>query len=372
MKKDRLKCVDFLRGIAIFMVIIVHSPQKISEINEGIKLATKFFETGCQLFFLLSGFCLAMSWYNGSKKIIHFYIKRYFNIAPLYYFSILFYFVLNAVLYHYDAYIGFSQNFSWRPVLNNLLFIHGFLQEGHNNVVPGGWYIGVSMVFYAIFPLAVTILEHIEKKSYIMAVCIPALVYIINELLIFRVIDRTLICFDIDEIVNYRDVLSNLPCFLLGIVIYFAYNEGKIYLLKNRRQLICCFLFLCISLGIAIYSYYFVTILNREFIDGLFFALLFIFIVNIEERIRNWNIFRLISEYGHKSYGIYLSHFLFVWYIMPVLFGATKIFDGYSSVKYVCILVVMLPIIYFTGKIIFIIDTNIQNVLKEVYELKKS
>ena len=356
MKKDRLESIDFLRGIAILMIIIVHSPQKLAGINEIVKQGTKIFETGCQLFFVLSGFCLAMSWYSGDKNIKKFYHKRFFSIAPLYYFMIPFYFVLNGVLSHYNLYIGFSQNASWRPILNNVFFIHGFLYEGHNNVVPGGWYIGVSMFFYAVFPAIITTLKYIAKRAYKVVLFIPFLVFFINEFFAFNLLDKILLNLHADEIINYRDILLNLPCFLMGIILYFVYSEGRMKMLITGRQIVVSAMILCMITGIVINNYYFFTTVSREFIDGTLFAMLFIFVISIEEKIKNSEVFKAISNFGAKSYYIYFVHFLYMWYVMPMIFQYIDVLNGHKTIKYLCILLLLLPMIYVTSIGISIVD----------------
>lgn len=56
--KKRNPLVDIFKGIAIIMVILVHSAQTF-ELPGGINYIPRFGQMGCQIFFLLSSFTMA-------------------------------------------------------------------------------------------------------------------------------------------------------------------------------------------------------------------------------------------------------------------------------------------------------------------------
>lgn len=62
--QKRNPLVDIFKGIAIIMVIIVHSAQTF-ELPEGINYIPKFGQMGCQIFFLLSSFTMIYSFCGG-------------------------------------------------------------------------------------------------------------------------------------------------------------------------------------------------------------------------------------------------------------------------------------------------------------------
>lgn len=88
--QKRNPLVDIFKGIAIIMVIIVHSAQTF-ELPEGINYIPKFGQMGCQIFFLLSSFTMIYSFCGGGKL---FFVKRIKRLLPGYWSIIIFNFIL--------------------------------------------------------------------------------------------------------------------------------------------------------------------------------------------------------------------------------------------------------------------------------------
>src|SRR4030088_3596129 len=94
-KIKKYNWIDFGRGIAILLVIMVHTGQSFASSN----LLRSFTESGMmgvQLFFILSAITLFNSYNNryekdGTDRNKYFFIRRFFRIAPLYYFFAVFY-----------------------------------------------------------------------------------------------------------------------------------------------------------------------------------------------------------------------------------------------------------------------------------------
>ncbi|NLZ74162.1 MAG: acyltransferase family protein, partial [Bacteroidales bacterium] len=96
----KLQYVDSMRGIAILMVILVHSSHPITDIKTFDWLIASYGQMGVQLFFVASAFTLCLSAdYRKYEcnKIRNYAIRRYFRIAPLYYFGIIVYLVLDSL-----------------------------------------------------------------------------------------------------------------------------------------------------------------------------------------------------------------------------------------------------------------------------------
>ena len=94
------------------------------------------------------------------SSVKKFYIRRILSIVPAYYFFILIYWLLSFLG------CGWSQTDSKVSILINFLMIHGIFVQGSNDVVPGGWYIGVLAVFYALAPFLCRIVTSIYKRLY--------------------------------------------------------------------------------------------------------------------------------------------------------------------------------------------------------------
>ena len=87
--------IDFGRGIAVLLVIMIHSAQAFQTSGE-LKKITHTGDIGVQLFFILSGLTLFSSYSNrynidGCYRNKFFFIRRLFRIAPLYTLAAVFY-----------------------------------------------------------------------------------------------------------------------------------------------------------------------------------------------------------------------------------------------------------------------------------------
>lgn len=341
-KKDKLEEIDWLKGGAILGTVLVHSFVNVEEsVASPIRLLFLLGSMGCQLFFLISGFCLANSWEKGHNKLWRFYYRRFVGIAPAYYLMIIFYIALNIVLKHEGGYIGFQQNTNGEAIINNILLIHGFLQEGHNDVVPGGWYIGVSCFFYLIFPFVARKIEKVGDGN--KQVLLVFGVFIIGQVVVRYIVNNQIINTKWERIINCEDIIYNLPVFLMGIVLFQYYNRGILYLNGNQRK-ICSFIVIGLALA-TIIDYYF-SILNHQFTSGLFFCSLFIWLISGREETRKQC--KCLACIGKASYAIYFVHIPFLCYILPVLFMRINPLKCKTFIFLVLVLM-MLPLIVGTG-----------------------
>jgi peptidoglycan/LPS O-acetylase OafA/YrhL len=130
--------IDAIRGWAIFLVIIAHTGGMFKLMPWPLKKMTNMGWFGVQLFFLASGFTLLLSWHrqiaNWREKVIKFFIRRFFRIAPMYYFGALLYFLIRP-----------PEKFDLGQLAINLAFLNSWspihmstVNEGWQ-VVPGGW-----------------------------------------------------------------------------------------------------------------------------------------------------------------------------------------------------------------------------------------
>lgn len=95
-------------------------------------------------------------------KVSAFYLRRWQSIAPGYYTMIVIYWVFDCArkLISHDQHIAF-----WKGAIINALFLNGFFPEYNNTIVPGGWFIGTTAIFYLIFPLLIKLLLKVHRKT---------------------------------------------------------------------------------------------------------------------------------------------------------------------------------------------------------------
>lgn len=70
--------LDIAKGIAMLMVILVHSTQRIDNLMSVFNIF-KLGQLGCQLFFVVSGYLVMKN--AGKDTLKNYYIKRYSSMA---------------------------------------------------------------------------------------------------------------------------------------------------------------------------------------------------------------------------------------------------------------------------------------------------
>lgn len=302
MNVKRLDYIDSLRGVAILMVIAVHTSQSIENLPQTLLGSiANFGQMGVQLFFILSAISLCMSMERSemnNENLLVFYIKRYFRIAPLYYLGILIYYFVsffnNLVTKRHVFEAG--DQYTLTNVLSNIFFIHGFVPSAYNNVVPGGWSIGTEMAFYAIFPFLFLLYD--KKKFYISVLYILLTISVCYSLVI-------LLEDNFDKWFLYFNLVNMLPVFILGIFYYiFLKNFNKTCILRSK------YLTIFITIFLLVISYISFTYYHNIIFTPLLGALCFIFLIDLFKHFDNLNNYILV-KIGQLSFSIYLFHFIF-------------------------------------------------------------
>lgn len=166
-KEDRLPFLDGLRGLAAVWVIADHSRYLA---GTHIKYVSRG-DIAVDLFMILSGFLMTYHYYLREEKEpwgrpstwIKFYIRRFFRIAPLYYFLLLMFFLIGpqmaewrmGLAYHFhDTYtdpVRFLDR-SWQNILIHVTFLYGLSKDYVTRTTMPDWSITLEMQFYWAFP----------------------------------------------------------------------------------------------------------------------------------------------------------------------------------------------------------------------------
>ena len=154
MEKGRIAALDAGRAIAVVGVVAVHLSFQFPNLPDSVALIARMGQYGVQLFFVISAITIFMTLeadrerFSAARHItLRFYIKRFFRIAPLYYVAIAIYGLISwgASRSGYERAWVLGAH-SPADILLNVLFLHALSPSAINNVVPGGWSIGVEMV----------------------------------------------------------------------------------------------------------------------------------------------------------------------------------------------------------------------------------
>lgn len=315
--KQKFESIDIMRGIAILMVLAVHTAQKI----EGELIFNTLYsygQMGVQLFFVASAFTLCYSMEvrrSNDTSLFNFYIRRFFRIAPGYYFGILIYYSINLLCNLTNVTSAWKNSDNPLDILINILFLNGLYPPANNSVVPGGWSIGTEMLFYLIFPLIFLIYKLVQKIKFI-NLLIPLVALILSILIqyAFFSITKNPLHFSNNGFI-YFSILNQLPVFCVGMSLYFVFKDGLLKKIKTRFAILMLVTLSCLSgylmfKGLALNTFIYAI---TPFVSALSFVFLFAILQN--KKVKN----KTLEKIGVLSYSGYLLHIIFAYFLTEYL-----------------------------------------------------
>lgn len=325
MGKERLFYLDFIRAIAVMMIVLTHYNANFIGYNGSAQLSkivlTEFpfgvylGDLGVGLFMLISGSAL---WYvYGEKKINYFsfYKKRLISILPMFYIA-----YAAAFLVNFWINKGFFTNGISLKYFISTIF--GFDTLMNSVGVPsfalvGEWFIGMIIIIYFLFPL----LKGIVSRSDMMSILLSVLILIIfcldifNNNKIWHFLQLTIGFVPIFVIgmllQKHIDIFTKKIMFFLSIIILVLNTYFKQNVLPEKFQMIYA------SLAFFVIAVSMSSVFNKNYI------------------IRNIAV--IISKY---SYPIFLTHH-FITNKMVNHFNIQSINIGESYILFLTILPVI-------------------------------
>lgn len=295
MTKLRLHYLDAIRGIAVLMVLTLHSTE-LSDISGFPAIMSRFITSGkfgVQLFFVVSGFTLFFTLAQENKTKLNFYVRRFFRIAPAYYVAIL-------------AYSWYNNNWGVGPLLN-FMFLHGFSPKYINSIVPGGWSIGIEMFFYLLVPYLFSYINDLPKAIYflVFSFIIKTLAYYLLKLPILESLAT-------DGSFIYFWFPNQLPAFAMGFVLFFILYRKTEFSTQLTSSLLIFF-------GMVLLS---IVINFPLFSEHLLVALIFTLIIAVIARSNPiaWLENKLLLFIGRISYSAYLCQYMNIFLIKKIKF----------------------------------------------------
>lgn len=303
----KLTFVEALRGYAIMGVLLTHSTQKMTDLPQWLNNIGLQGSRGVQLFFIVSAFTLFYSlsrkYETGVIEIKDFFVRRFFRIAPAFYFAFLFYFCYASVMDLIGS-AGITKDYTIGRIFSTLTFT-GLLQpEWLYSLVPGGWSISAEMLFYLFIPLFFMIVRKVKTAVFLVMATL-----VISGLSTFFVL-----YFDVLGGGNLRENYlfywfpNQLPVFTLGILLFYLLKDQLDHVAEKTQSK---------SQGIILFSLVFLGILAlmggvggpyfpSHFLFGLGFTLL---AYGLGVREKHFLVNRFIIFIGKISFSMYLIHF---------------------------------------------------------------
>lgn len=303
---ERYAYVDALRGYAILGVVAVHSAGAIAPSSKALQRMANEGARGVQLFFIASALTLGLSWQARAREehapVRNFYLRRLFRILPMFYLAIAFY----LLLYGFGPRYWAPNGIQWWFVPVTALCLHAFHPETINSVVPGGWSIGVEMLFYLILPL---VFRHARSLAALLLLFVGS--WAMEALARAQLASLLSPYYPADQqyLLSpffYLTFLAQLPVFALGLLTYraLALPNG----VRRVFGALGLLTFLTAKLLVRYESRLGQLLTDHIIVSGAFacFALLLSawparFLVN-----------RLVIAIGKLSYSMYLVHFAII------------------------------------------------------------
>ena len=329
LKNENWKSIQMLRAIASTMVVYYH-----------ISVIPVFGSFGVDIFFVLSGFVMAMIVQNGERPLT-FLINRITRIVPLYW--ILTTGVIIIAMAKPELLSSTTANAT--NYLKSIFFIPYTKENGAlNPVLAVGWTLNYEMYFYLLIWISI-----ITKKNYYLTL---TFIYLIIS---YCVTGNT----NIDQ--TYKSFYSNSIIFEfgLGMIAYKIYNHK--YIVKLNSLIITTVGISSIAIMVYLETSGKVNIRLIEFGIPSFMLLLSAITLEQKKLIKSNLIVKSIVEVGNASYATYLSHFYIVIGFEKIGFEMLNFIDPYSTIGVILIISTSL----FSGHILYkYVDMPLSRYLK--------
>jgi peptidoglycan/LPS O-acetylase OafA/YrhL len=323
---SRIDWLDILRGVAILMVIVVHSDQfqpiHYALLNsfalEGMR--------GVQLFFVISGFTVLMTYEKG-RNIPCFFIKRIFRVYPLYLIFTLFWYY-----WVHDTKSFFApKGFGLPELLETLCLVNVWDVRSYNAILPGGWSISAEMNMYLFVPILSSFLITLKRgfEVFVITFVVGILLSFGGYLLFKNQPESNLI----NAYFNSYWLPTCLPSFIAGMLAYRIYTGTDL----NRKISLILLMFSVLSFAIlCLWNIHLKSILCApifgavvlsfgNLMRGLKFSPIFTWIGKVSYSAYFWHfiVIEILTKMSFRCPGGFLSAFLLITLITLVLSSLT-------------------------------------------------
>ena len=295
----KIEWVDSFKGIAMCAVVFGHVSGRY-ELSALIHKFTSAGARGVQLFLIISALLAFISYnsFKGDKR--RWLIKKFIRIAPLFYFSLLLYLLIEGMGPRYG--LGSLKGISATNIISNLIFLNGLNPYWINSTIGVNWYIADLALFWFITPLLAKKINTLKK----------AMLFIVGSFFFGNVLSYGLTLFNpltVNDYYLWKNYMffwlpNQLSILAFGILLYIIIKNN---LIKKNDSLSSSILLIG-GIGIIIGA----TLGNNIIISNIFiYGIGFRFMILSQEiKTNSFIVNKLFDKIGNKSYGIYLLHML--------------------------------------------------------------
>jgi peptidoglycan/LPS O-acetylase OafA/YrhL len=181
----QVELLDYLRGAAILSVLLVHTLGTTFGYDElpwgGLfrhsSTTTSFLwflpvsvlALGVPIFFVVSGFCIHLSFLNSGQKWGAFFIRRFFRIYPAYFAALIFFTAIN-LTYSRGELLNYQEY--WWQLLTHLWLGHNVDPASFSAINGAFWSLAIEAQLYLLYPLLLGFIARLGWQRTMIAVAV--------------------------------------------------------------------------------------------------------------------------------------------------------------------------------------------------------
>lgn len=304
---------DFLKGVAISLIILSHFAARLPELNPVISMVGLYDQMGCQLFFIISAYFCMVGLSKQQIKFVTFLENKLRRLMPEY---------LCAMMLHIPVII-FLRDFlniemNWPRTDPANIFANIFLMQhwcnfgSFNTLVTGSWFIAVLIFFYALACLGFSTKIFNGKNIHLLILGSTAV----------TLIGGIVLSHFGGSIANnsawYASIFTQLPVLLLGVKYY--YSEQSINFGNNVYRLLLVVVLYLVTMLLFFGGWKYAFLMLPILVGIMFYN----FIPIIQGYYVKWGgkngcITRVFEAFGNYSYEMMFMH------IYPITYGTRMV-----------------------------------------------
>jgi peptidoglycan/LPS O-acetylase OafA/YrhL len=344
----RLEHIDALRGLAALAIILFHLvrvPNPNLPVPDYLNFIPSRFGLGVPMFFIISGFSIYYSLSSrklGNKWVAKFFLRRYFRLAPLFYFMLGFFFIRGALR---------GNIHSFHDVVINLLLVYNLFPGKEQSIVWAGWPISIEIFFYLAVPFFYRFIDSFWKSILLLLFSI----FLSGQ---FHNFLGTL--GGIPEGYHYKNIATHLPFLSIGIVSFFVHKE--IAAKRKKNNAICTLLAIFVALFLLVKAGTVTLPFQLKFYDkylwGVFLASILVLLGSFKLKI----FVNPVTEYfGKISYSLYLGHPFIIYSLGPCYQKIYHLIDSNLPAFLLCVLLTVPLVILVASLLYYLIENPVRN-----------
>jgi len=172
-----IELLDYIRGIAIIAVLLFHTlgtaygydalPWKgwFRDFSVPVSflcfLPLSFGQAGVAIFFVVSGFCIHVSFQQQGQRWGDFFIRRFFRIYPPYLAAL----ILFALILPELGRIDFHGQHAWLQLLTHLFLVHNCDPLTFTSINGSFWSLAIEAQLYLLYPVLLVLVARFGRRQ---------------------------------------------------------------------------------------------------------------------------------------------------------------------------------------------------------------